>query len=291
MIGDIIAIMTPLLLASIGGLYTELTGVLNIALEGLMLIGAFFSIVVVAVSGNFLLGITAGVAASFLFACFFGYFALKFKANIFIAGLGINLLAGGVTSFFSLWIFGTKGVLRFQSVNPVPVVTIPFIHKIPILGSILSGHAVHVYISWLFVLASLYILYRSPFGLSVRCTGYDEKALRSRGRDPFTYKLAAIAISGIACGFAGSIVSLRIGAWVPNITAGRGWIALVAIYLGFKHPVGIFIACLVFAGAEYAANSLQGVHAFPASLALSLPYLLTVLAMIVTLTIKKLSKK
>ena len=281
MTGNIIDLMTPILLAALGGLFTELAGVLNIALEGLILTGAFTAIVVTGFTGSLFLGILTAAFVSIFLAFIFSLASLKLKANIFIAGLATNLFAAGMITFFSKWLFNTKGVIKFDTFPDFSIINIPIIREIPIIGEIISGHNGLVYIGFLLSGLTAWILYKTPFGLRLRVTGLNSETLRSRGKNPLFYKYAAILISGFMCGLAGAFISLKIGAYVPNISAGKGWIALVAIYLGFKKPAGILIACFLFAGAETLSNIAQGIFNIPGTLILSFPYIITVSGLII----------
>ncbi len=280
MLHDSITIMTPFLLAASGGLFTELAGVLNIALEGLMLIGAFFSVTFTALTGNLFLGILLGMVFSMAAALLYGVISLKLQANIFITGLATNLLASGLTVMLSQYLFGTKGVVRFPDIQHLPVLRIPGIHDIPVLGDLLSGHNVLVYASWAVLALTAVLLYLTPFGLRVRATGLNADSVTALGLRPIGYQLRAILLSGAACGMAGAMLSLNISAFVPNITAGRGWIALVVIYLGNRTPLGILVASFVFGLAETVSIFAQGVIALPAEIILAFPYIVTVAAMV-----------
>jgi ABC-type uncharacterized transport system permease subunit len=275
-----IRIMAPFLLAAIGGLFTELAGMLNIALEGLMLIGAFFSVVFAAATGSLFLGILLGIGASVAAAYVFGFVSLNLRANIFITGLATNLFAEGITMVLAFQIFGNKGVIRFENLPKLPVLSIPALQRIPVLGDVLVGHNVLVYVSWLMVVVAAVIIYRTAFGLRVRGTGSNPAAVEAIGLSARRYRMYAILISGFTCGLAGAILSLQMGAFVPGITSGRGWIALVAIYLGAKTPHGILIACIVFGLAESFSNYAQGAIDIPADFILAFPYIITVIAMI-----------
>ena len=279
MIHIAIAYATPFLLAAIGGLLTEISGMLNIALEGLMLFGAFFAILGASLTGSLAFGIIIAIAASLLLATLFGYLTIRLKSNIFITGLGTNLFATGAVALTSEWYFGVNSVVRLDNGLRLGNINIPLVSKIPVLGDILSGHTAITYLSWLIVAAVMVLVYRTSFGLNLRGAGYYPQALRSKGADPDRYRFIAIVASGGACGLAGAQLSLNLGAWVPNISAGRGWIALVAIYVGFKHPLGTAAACLLFALAEYAGITLQGILDVPASLMLAFPYLVTLVAL------------
>lgn len=276
-----VGIMTPFLLAGIGGLMTELAGMLNIALEGLILIGAFSSVVCAAWTGSLFAGILLGLGITVLFSALFGAVTLYLRANLFITGLATNLLAGGLTTVLSHYLFGTKGVLLFQEVASLPVLSIDRLNSIPVLGDILLGHSVLVYAGWLAVILSSIVIYRTPFGYRLRGTGSNPEALIAAGLNPNRYRMISILISGLACGLAGAVLTLSLGAYVPNISAGRGWIALVLIYLGGKTPFGVFAAAFIFGLAESFSNYAQGFLDIPADFILAFPYLITVTAMVI----------
>ncbi len=276
-----IGIMTPFLLAAIGGLFTELAGMLNIALEGLILTGAFFSVVFAAATGSLFLGILLGVLCSMLLSLLFGAVTLYLRANVFITGLATNLFASGFTIVLAFQLFKTKGVIQFPNIPHLPVLTVPeSLQRIPVLGDVLFGHNVIVYLTWALVALSALVIYRTPFGLRIRGTGANPEAIVSLGLDPKKYRLAGILISGLTCGLAGAMLTLNLAAFVPEISAGRGWIALVAIYLGNRSPLGIVAASFVFGLAESFSNYAQGAMRVPVDFILALPYVITVVAMI-----------
>ncbi len=286
-----ISIMTPFLLAAIGGLMTELAGMLNIALEGLILIGAFFSVVFAASTGSLFLGILLGILMTMFFAFIFGAITLYLKANVFITGLATNLLAGGFTTVLAFFLFGTKGVLLFEGLPALPILRIPALHGIPIIGDILFGHNVLVYLGWLIVVLAWVLIYKTPFGYRLRGTGSNPEALEAAGLKPRNYQMAGILISGFTCGLAGAVLTLNLGAYVPNISSGRGWIALVVIYLGGKTPFGILGAAFVFGLAESLSNYAQGFLNIPADFILAFPYIITVAAMVIMSIVKHKAAK
>ncbi|MBL7006530.1 MAG: ABC transporter permease [Spirochaetia bacterium] len=281
-----ISIMTPFLLAGIGGLMTELAGMLNIALEGLILIGAFFSVVFAASTGSLFLGILLGILMTMFFAYIFGAITLYLKANVFITGLATNLLAGGFTTVLAFYLFGTKGVLLFEGLPALPILRIPALHGIPVIGDILFGHNILVYLGWLIVVLAWVLIYKTPFGYRLRGTGSNPDALAAAGLKPRNYQMAGILISGFTCGLAGAVLTLNLGAYVPNISSGRGWIALVVIYLGGKTPFGILGAAFVFGLAESLSNYAQGFLNIPADFILAFPYIITVTAMVIMSIVK-----
>jgi simple sugar transport system permease protein len=282
----------PILLAGLGGLLSERAGVLNIGLEGLILWSAFFAYAVaasVAVLGAPALGIAlavpAGALAGALLAALFAYVVLKLEANVFVAGLAINLLASGLVPFFSIAFYGGKGVVREELIGEVPrLFDLP---GLPFFGELLFGHSVFVYLSWVAAAAVLVGLYRSYVGLHLRTAGSRPELLKLRGRSPSRYQALALVLSGAFAGLAGANLSLRLGAYVPGISGGRGWIALVTVYLGYRNPIGLAIAAFVFGLSESLAVAAQGTLNIPNTLLLGLPYAITVLALLSYAALRK----
>ncbi len=275
-----VAIMTPLLLAAMGGLFTELSGMLNIALEGLMLMGAFASIVFTHFTGNMVVGIALGVLASMLLAAILGTVTLHLKSNVFITALAANLFASGLTVVLSFKLFGNKGVVVFDEIASLPRLDIPALAKIPVFGDIFIGHNIFVYMSWVLLALCAWVLYRTPFGFRLRATGIHEQAMVSLGMRPSRYRFIAFLVSGFTCALGGAMLTLNLGAFVPNITSGKGWIALVVIFLGQKKPIGLLFAALVFGFADAFSNYAQGAWNVPADFILAIPYVFTLVAMV-----------
>lgn len=278
MLSGAVSAMTPLLFAALGGLFTELTGMLNIALEGMITLGAFFGVYGSALTGNLAAGIALGIAASTLVSWIYGEITLRLKANEFITGLATNLLASGLTVILSQKLFDTKGVVAFK-IAPLPVLTAA-LAKIPVVGPIFFGQNILAQLSWLLAILSWVLIRKTPLGMRIRATGSNQKAIIALGLKPDHYKLIAILFSGITCGLAGSYLSLNLSAYVPNISSGRGWIALVAIYLGGRKPSGILAACFIFALAESFSNYAQGFLQVPSEFVLAIPYAASLLALI-----------
>jgi ABC-type uncharacterized transport system permease subunit len=271
-------IMTPFVFAALGGLFTEAAGMLNIGLEGLMLVGSFFAALAAGGSGSIMVGTAAAVAASMSLALLFAVICLRLKANLFIAGIATNLAAGGLTSLLSGVLFGHKGVHRFAEFPVLGRIAAP--GWTGAVGGVLLNHSGFVYAAWFAVLLCVLVLYKTPFGLHLRATGHDNRTVRSLGMEPDRFRYVAFLVSGLGCGLAGAFLSLQLEAFVPNGTAGRGWIALVIIYLGNRRPGGILLAALLFALAESTSNHLQGILALPYQLILAIPFVVSALALV-----------
>jgi len=270
---------TPLLFASIGGLFSELAGMLNIALEGLMGIGAFFGMAAAGLTGNIFIGVLAAIASSVAGALLMGAVTIKFKANLFIAGLAINLLAGGITTVLSQWWYHTKAVVAFALPPPLPAFPAA-LARIPFVGPILFSHSALTVSAWLWAVGAAFIIRNSRHGIRIQATGMNAQAVSALGYSPDRARMAALVWSGIGSGLGGFALGLSISAFVPNIVSGRGWIALVAIYLGRKKPLWIAASCLLFAFAESLSNYIQGFSSIPPLLVLALPYAVTLVSLI-----------
>jgi general nucleoside transport system permease protein len=281
LVGNTIEIMTPFLLASIGGLFSALAGVLNIALEGLMIISAFFSVVVTVATGNLFLGILGGILATLVLTALFGSIALGLRANIFICGLATNLLAAALSIVLSFSFYGKTGSVNFPDMATLAPIRIPFVRDIPVLGDILSNHNILVYIAWVLLALSSIIIYRTPFGMRLRAVGHNAKAAFALGINPVRIQFVSLLISGFTCALGGAMLTLTLGAFVPNVTSGRGWIALVIIYLGNRTPIGLLLGSLIFGLVQYLSSYLQAVSAIPSGLLLAMPFFVTVVVLII----------
>jgi simple sugar transport system permease protein len=275
-----VTIMTPILFAATGGLFTELAGTLNIALEGQLLLGAFTAVTVTHFSGSVAAGILSGVLAAMLLAALTAFAALNLKANVFIAALAANLLVPGLTVLLSYRLFSTRGTVVFNDLPKLKILSIDIPEKIPIAGELLMNHSFYVYCSWILLFIAWAALYKTPFGFHLRSCGLHSRALTSLGINSSRYRFAAFLISGFYCGIGGSMLTINLGAFVPNISAGRGWIALVVIFLGNRRPPGLFAAALLFGLAESFSNYAQGIFNVPADFILAIPYVFTLAGMI-----------
>ncbi len=268
----------PLLLAALGGLLCERAGVFNIALEGLMLTGAF-----AAVAGSYYSGSLAGVALAVLaggaLAAVLAVFAVGLEADEIVAGIALNLLASGLTVFLLRAIFGVKGAFQDPRIEGLGKLELPVIGHVPILGPLVSGHSWLVYLSVLLVVAIWLWLFHHPLGLRLRGVGEHGSAAATLGVSVRATRGAAVIASGMLCGLAGAQLSLgNVSLFVEGMSAGRGWIAVVAVLLGRAHPAGVAAACLVFGFTDSLGFRLQG-REIPSQFTAMLPYLVTLVGL------------
>lgn len=227
----------PLLLAALGGLATESGGSLSIALEGYMLIGAFAAAAMGQASGSLPLGLACGLAAGLLLSGLVASAHRFLKADAFVAGLAANIIAPALASVASQAAYGTKGVLLAESIRTGPIA----------LFCVLAVASI----------ALAAVLSRSAFGLRLKASGEGDEVVMAAGIDGRRYRFAAHLLSGASSGLAGAALAAGIGAYVPGMSTGRGWIALVAVFLGARRPGGVALACLLFGLLFASANSAQ----------------------------------
>ncbi|QQO09523.1 ABC transporter permease [Breznakiella homolactica] len=271
MIAGLLTVAAPLILASLGGLLTELSGTLGVFIEGFMVLGSFFAWIIAGWTGS----VFAGCCITAVCAGFVGWLLARFVhktgANPFIAGLALNLTAGGLTDSLSIAWFGTKGVLRNPDLKIPEPVHIPLIEDIPFIGRLFSGQLPFAYIALAFTLAAALVIGKTRLGLRLKAAGLSPEAAIDQGIYPARYREGAWAAAAFLAALAGAALTFRVGAYAPGGVAGRGWIALAAVYLGFRNAWGCAAASLVFALAERIGFIAQGLHTIPATVLLGLP--------------------
>lgn len=236
---------TPLVLAALGGMFSERSGVVNIALDGMMLMGAFAAVAGTYFTNNPWLGVVAAVVAGGLLAVVHAIVCVKLKGNQIVSGTGIILFAVGFTTLMLFVIWQQRGVS--DSVTPLPRVLLPQIASIPVLGIAFGSQSPLVYLMFLLIPVCWYILYRTPFGLRLRAAGEDPSALDTAGVSVDKMRIYGVIISGCLSGLAGAYLSIGIGSeFGKGMTAGKGFIALAALIVGNWTPVGCFLAGTLF---------------------------------------------
>jgi len=282
---------TPLVLAALGGLFSERSGIIDIGLEGKMLGSAFAAASAAAATGSAWAGLGAGIAVAVLLALLHAYAAISQGGNQVVTGMALNILVAGLapvlaTSWFHL--AGTTPALpdtaRFSALGLPFAATLgnaPIVG--PVYGLVLSGHNGLVYAAALAVLLTALVLTHTRFGLRLRAVGESPDAVETAGISVAALRYRALVVTGILCGLAGAYLSIAAGAgFTRTMTAGRGYLALAALIFGRWRPVPTALACLMFAFADAAQTRLQGaslpgVGVVPVELVGAIPYILTVL--------------
>jgi ABC-type uncharacterized transport system permease subunit len=279
LLSSILRFVAPILLAALGGLICERAGVFNIALEGLMLTGAFAAVVGSFFLNNATLGVLTAMLAGALLALIFAVLAVSLGGDMIVLGIAANLLASGLTIFLLRTIFGVKGAFRDENLKGLGSITIPVVKDIPILGPIFSGHSWIVYLSLLLVVVIQYYLFRHRLGLRLRGVGEVPEAAATLGVSVNGQRYVAVILSGVLCGLAGAQLSLgNVTLFVENMSAGRGWIAVAAVMLGQAHPLGVFGASLLFGLSDTISFRLQGLG-MPSQFTGMVPYVITLLSL------------
>lgn len=280
---------TPLLFACLAGLFSERSGVFDIGLEGKMLAAAFASAALAAVSGSVWVGLGAGIVAAMMMAALHAVASITFRGNQLISGVAINFLASGLTVLIGQNWFrlggrtpSLTGDARFQAID------LPFaeaLRGVPVFGrlyaEVISGHTILVYVAFLCVPLTWWILFRTRFGLRLRAVGESPEAVDTAGISVVALRYSAVMICGVLCGLAGAYLATGLSAgFVKEMSAGRGFIALAALIFAKWRPWYALGATMLFGFLEAVANRYPnldlGLFQVPAAFMQALPYILTV---------------
>jgi general nucleoside transport system permease protein len=268
---------TPLIFAALGGMFSERSGVVNIGLEGLMLISAFAGVVGASLSGSALVGLGFGLAAGLLFALIHALMCITFEADQIISGTAINLLALGGTGFLMVQIFGSGGTS--PRVPGFKEVAIPLLSDIPLIGPGLFNQSLLVYLMYLLIPITWFVVFRTPFGLRLRATGEVPEAVDTAGVSVSRMRYYGVALSGLLAACGGVYLSMGIlSAFTEGMTNGRGFIALAALIFGRWNPIGAAGAALLF-GFALAVTYQVPQEVIPLEFIQMLPYILTIVAL------------
>ena len=273
-------VTTPILFTALGAMISRRAGIMNISLEGMMLVGALFGVIGSAYTQSALVGVLCAVAASLVLSLVFAYFVLKLKSDLILTGIALNLMASGGTVFLLSVLCGDKGVSTSLPSLVVPGIALPLIKDIPVLGDILSGHNLLTYLALLSVAAVYLLINKSPLGLRIRSVGENPDAAESVGISVLKTRFIALMLTGILSGLGGAYMSMGYVSWFArDMAAGRGYIALAAQNLGNATPIGTFLASFLFGIADAMSSSLQ-VLSIPAEFIQMVPYVTTVIGLI-----------
>ncbi len=276
-----IRIATPLLLSASGELLTQRLGILNLGIEGAMLVGATVGFVVANLTGSLWLAAAAAIAAGGLMNLILVFMAVNLKVDQTVTGLSLNLFASGITLYVYRVIFAGRGSSDFPFIATFQPAPIPGLSAIPYLGEILFDQRVLTYVAFAMFPLVWFFLYRTRHGLVLRSIGENPRAADMRGIHLFRYQYAGVIFGGMMTGLAGSFLTLGSSAkFVPDISAGRGWLVLVIIIAGNWNPLGMLAATLAFAFLDALQLQIQGVGvSIPYQFLLALPYVVAILAM------------
>jgi len=269
----------PIMLAALGGLFAERSGVLNIGLEGAMLMGAFVGFVAAYMSGSLTAGVLLSVLAGIVFGLILGFYTITLGANQVVVGIAMNLLAMGLAAFFYRLIFG-QGT-QSPRIDIFPPLDLGPLADIPLLGPLLFRQDLLAHVALALILIAWVVVARTRFGLNMRAVGEHPEAAETLGVGVFRIRYLAIAISGGLAGLGGAFLSLSAtGIFIDNMTAGRGYIALAILILGRRHPFGVLLAALLFGAADALQLRAQLLPTgVPFQFLVMLPYVLTIVVL------------
>ena len=285
-------VATPLILCAMAGIFSERSGIIDISLEGKMLMAAFAAGAIAAISGNPWLALGAAILVSLAASLLHGFACITHRGNQVISGLAINILASGLTVTLGIALFAQGGqtpmLSRGARFNAIELPAADWMGQhIPILGQIykevISGHNLLVWVAFMAVFVTAYVVFKTSFGLRLRAVGEKPEAVDSAGISVTLMRYQAVLIAGVLCGIAGAYLSIATGAgFGREMTAGKGDIALAAMIFGKWRPWPALLACLMFGFLEALAARLQGVSLpvvgeISTDLILAAPYVMTVI--------------
>jgi len=272
----------PLLLTALGAIFSERSGVVNIALEGIMTIGAFFALAATYATGSAWIGVFAAILSGMIIAALHAVVSIKFEANQVVSGVAINILGAGLTAFLLNVFYGHGGQSpAIDASSQIPKV-FKFLEAVPVIGPIIGGHNILVYFAFVMVPITSFILFKTKLGLRLRAVGEHPRAADTLGVNVHMMRYLGVIVSGALGGLAGAMLSIGEGTvFLEGMVAGRGFIALAAMIFGNWKPVGTMLACLLFGFTSGLQIVLQvvGTVDIPSQVLATLPYVLTILAL------------
>ena len=273
---------TPLTFAAIGGMFSERSGVVNIGLEGMMLIGAFFGILGAHKLGSWPMGLLCAIVAGGLAALIHAFVSIQLRADQIVSGTAINFLALGVTGYFFIAVYGDQGTPG-DGIPRIPEISLPWLQHVPGVGEFLwrvfGQMNLMIWLSFALLIVSYLVMFRSPIGLRIRSVGEHPRAADTVGISVYLTRYVSVTISGMLAAMGGAYLSIGfLGSFNENMTAGRGFIALAALIFGKWRPFGAFGAALLFGFSSALAQRLPEYTDAGAVLFQALPYVLTLIA-------------
>jgi ABC-type uncharacterized transport system permease subunit len=272
--------ITPILLAALAGVLCSRVGVFNIALEGQMLVGAFAAVAGSYYTQSAWAGVAIAAAAAVAFSLILAYGSTVLRGDPIVICIGMNLLASGLTAYLLRQMFGVSGTFGDPAIVGLAKVRPPLLADVPVLNVLVSGQTPLTYLAWILVGIVSVVLFRTPVGLRLRGVGEEPEASETLGVGVQRYRIATVLVAGAIAGLAGAQLSIgTVSIFSEDMSAGRGWIAVVAVMLGRAHPLYASAACVLFGLADAVGLQLQG-QGLPSQLTQVAPYLVTLAALV-----------
>ncbi len=277
MLFSVLRLAIPLALAAIGATFCERSGILNLGIEGMMLMGAFGGVYGTHLSGSPWIGTLFAIAIGGLMGLLHATLCIRFRTNQSVSGVGINIFASGITVVLVRVIWGSDGMSGM--VTQIPMISVPILKDLPIIGRLFTNQSPYIYITFLIVALAWFVMYRTKVGLRLRAIGDHPQAASTVGINVTKYRYVAVIACGMLCGLAGAYLSIvQNNVFIANMVAGRGFMAMAANIFGGWNPLGSFLASLVFAFAQAVRINLS--LDIPDHFLQMLPYVLTLLVLV-----------
>ncbi|MGG7518938.1 ABC transporter permease [Allorhizobium undicola] len=288
-LGSTVRLSIPLIFTALAGLFSERAGIFDIGLEGKMLASAFAAAVVAYLTGSAWAGLLGGVGVSIVFAIIHGFASITNRGNQIISGVALNFVAAGLTVVLGQAWFGQGGRTPQLPADarflPIILPGVDALRDVPVLGplyaNVISGNNILTYLAFLAVPLSWWVLYRTRFGLRLRAVGENPGAVDTAGISVEWLRYRAVIVAGLLCGFSGTYLGIaQSAAFIKDMSAGKGYIALAALIFAKWKPVPVMFACLLFGFLDALANFMQGkavpgIGEVPVQIFQALPYILT----------------
>jgi simple sugar transport system permease protein len=277
LVAQTFGLATPLMFGAMAGIFSERSGVVNIGLEGMMLMGAFFGIMAADKLDSWFLGLVVGILSGGAMGLLHAIWSVHLRADQIISGFAINFLALGLTGYLFIDIYGQEGTPT--DIPSIPNVRLAFLDGVPFIGDIFGNLNLMIWIALILVPSSWFVLFRTPLGLRIRAVGEHPRAADTVGIDVYKIRYGAVVASGMLAAAGGAFLSIGfLGSFSEGMTAGRGYIALAAVIFGNWRPFGAAAACLLFGFSSALAQRLPEYSDSAAVLFSALPYVLTLIA-------------
>ena len=269
---------TPIALAALCGVISERSAVINIGIEGIMLMTAQVAVVTATVSGSLYVGLVSAIIVGGLVAAFHAFLVIRFKVDQIISGVAINIFGAGATSFISSR-FMAHATDKLNNSGTFPIIAIPGLSKIPVLGPVLFENNLIVYLTILLVIVMHIMLYYTPWGLRTRAVGEHPKAADTLGVNVYFMRFVNVTLGGMIAGLGGAYFTIgSVGRFDEILTAGKGFIGLAAMVFGNWNPIGAYTSSLIFGFADSLQVKLQILRVpIPSEFLLMAPYILTMI--------------
>ena len=276
LIGAIMASSVPLILAASGELITERSGVLNLGVEGMMIVGAISGFALMVLTDNLFLAVIGSMLSGLIISSIFGFLTQTLFTNHVASGLALTIFGIGISAMIGKNFVGIPG-------KDFPLLLVNLRESIPFVGPILFGHSIILYVAFALPFATNYFLKRTKFGLIVRAVGDSPVSASNQGINVTLVRYSCILYGGAMCGLAGAYLSLiYTPQWIENMTAGRGWIALALVVFATWSPLKVLVGAIIFGGVTIMQLHLQAIGLrIPVQLLSALPYIMTIIVLVV----------